>query len=127
MHMRRTRCMCDVYATYLWRLHDDCAAYCYTPIIKLIRHSIESDSLWIRKERHTCRCALTTLYTPNGRCICNYKARHSIETYVAVTCTLHDRLVRLDHHEYGTASKAYVAVTLYDRLDREGSQKRGDV
>ena len=26
--LRRTRCMCDISVTYLWRLHDECAAYC---------------------------------------------------------------------------------------------------
>ena len=26
--LRRTRCMCDVSATYLWCLHDECAAHC---------------------------------------------------------------------------------------------------
>ena len=37
--LRCTRCMCDVSAMHLWRLHDECAAYCYTPMIKIIRHS----------------------------------------------------------------------------------------
>ena len=43
--LRRTRCMCDVFCMYLWRLHDECAAYCYTLMIKIILHSITSDPL----------------------------------------------------------------------------------
>ena len=37
------------------------------PMIKIIRHSIASDMLWIRNVRHTCRYAVTTLHTPQVR------------------------------------------------------------
>ena len=80
---------------------------------------------WIRKVRH--RYALTTFYSPNVRRSWNYKERHGNATaskaYVAVT--LYDRLVRLERHGNATASKAYVAVTLDDRLVGEGSQRHG--
>ena len=49
LSLQRMSFMRDVSTMYLWRLHDECARYCYTPRIKIIQHSITSDPLWIRK------------------------------------------------------------------------------
>ena len=71
---------------------------------------------------------VTTLYTPNVRRIWNYKERDgnatASEAYIAVT--LHNRLVRLKRHGNDTTSKAYVFVMLHDPLVREYLQRSGD-
>ena len=97
--LRRTRCMYDVSATYLWHLHEECAAYSNDQN-KTASNRIRS-ATWIRKVRH--RYAVSTLYTTNVRRIWNYKERHGNATaskaYVHVAVALHDRLVRLERHD----------------------------
>ena len=91
-----------------------------TAMTQIIRHSIASDLLWKRKVRHRYN-AVATLYTPNVQCIWNYKERRGnaivSKAYVAV---------RLKRHGNATTWITYLAVTLHDRLVREGSKGRSD-
>ena len=60
-----------------------------------------------------------------------YAVRSKVGLYCSYTFTnrranVRRISIRKERHTYVTASKASVAVTLHDRLIREGSQRRGD-
>ena len=93
------------------------AIYQTNTAFKRIRSAMDKKSApWV----HVCRYnAVRTVYLELQKTLRQHRA-----AYVAVT--LHDCLVCLERHGNATATKAYVAVTLDDRLIREGWQRFSD-
>ena len=112
--------------TFLQQIYGVCMTNVQqTAMTKIIQLSITSNPIRIRKVRH--RYAVTTLYTPKLWRIWNYKERHGNATaskgYVAVT--LYNRLVCLEGHTNATTLKSYVAITLHNCLICEALQRGG--